>query len=435
MGVINFICFNDSFTNYNINYTKQFMQQNKNGPDYSSIFTENTPKKSDNLKLHLNKSDFSNYRMMTFIYKNHKLAINDTSPNAHQPFEDPILHKINKNPELRKRVKRKLLATGTIYNYTQLINDNNFTDIDLQSTSDLEIVLPLYIKYGIQETLNKLDGSFAFILTENTTSYELSKINIFAARDPYGIQPLWLAQLKEKQDFFLFTSDLNTIQASNYNITEVPPGTFWSWQTKKFTSYLQDQLPLQVIANTDQDTLTNLYKNFFQTFKICCLKKIDNIETIGILFDNLTNIGDVLLISMICYLNTAADRILNKNIHIFTNHSDLNFATMINDKFKNANHIPNLHYHIIPDTTQDIYCYIKSTGVKVLVSGADFEQLYYKNDTTFSDKKNIIGFDTRYIYYDSLFIRFIKSISYNLKNTSLGTHYIIFKSFSDILIR
>ncbi len=58
----------------------------------------------------------------------------------------------------------------------------NFTP---HTDSDCEVIIHLYLKYGIEQTLVMLDGEFAFVL------YDRNQNKIFAARDPYGVRPLY----------------------------------------------------------------------------------------------------------------------------------------------------------------------------------------------------------------------------------------------------
>ena len=99
-----------------------------------------------------------------------------------------------------------LLCNGEIYNYTTLLNEIGLTNTEKEkhTGSDCEIIIDLYLKYGIETTLELLDGVFAFILidmrclNENNTS-EINNPLIFIARDPFGLRPLYW--LKHNNDF------------------------------------------------------------------------------------------------------------------------------------------------------------------------------------------------------------------------------------------
>ena len=55
-----------------------------------------------------------------------------------------------------------------------------------KSKSDCEVIIHLYKKYGFEQTLQMIDGVFAFILID------LNRKMIFVARDTYGVRPLFI---------------------------------------------------------------------------------------------------------------------------------------------------------------------------------------------------------------------------------------------------
>lgn len=95
----------------------------------------------------------------------HRLAINGLDNISMQPFN--IFGK-------------KLICNGEIYNYKEL-----YKIVDTQPTtnSDCEVILHLYNKFGIETTLQLLDGVFSFILVDEG--------KIYAARDRFGVRPLY----------------------------------------------------------------------------------------------------------------------------------------------------------------------------------------------------------------------------------------------------
>ena len=68
-----------------------------------------------------------------------------------------------------------LVCNGEIYNYKQLYNEINVTP---KTGSDCEIIIHLYKKYGINQTLQLLDGVFSFILIDTTDFIEGKKVYI-----------------------------------------------------------------------------------------------------------------------------------------------------------------------------------------------------------------------------------------------------------------
>jgi asparagine synthase (glutamine-hydrolysing) len=120
----------------------------------------------------------------------HRLAINGLNDSANQPFflEDTML-----------------ICNGEIYNYKDLYKKMGIIPT---TESDCEVIVHLYKRYGIEQTLHMLDGVFAFTL------YDFNKELIFVSRDPYGVRPLYslnLYSLKHVENIIGFASELKTM--------------------------------------------------------------------------------------------------------------------------------------------------------------------------------------------------------------------------------
>lgn len=503
MGGLSFIIYNENFKSYNIDFTNGFLKMKNRGPDNTSYLIEQSQNINSNrisyemLRSNLSRSELAQYSMHTFIYNYHQLCVNDKTIDAYQPYEDPILHKIKKYPDLRIRPKRKLLCDGEIYNYSNLKNEEKFTDKDLQCDSDVEIILPLYIKYGIEKTLNLLNGEFSFVLTENTNTYVLSSIQIFCARDRYGVKPLWYISTNDST-FYMFTSDINSVpdiitkQTSIYTIKEVPPGTYWSFQTKDFKSYIDNtSLTKTIINKTDPDTLQEIYTNIHSKLTEACFIRLYNKGSCGILLDSsdynsclLTSI----LLSQFCLINTS------NTIHIFI--LNKNFNTVLIKFFENTYKLLNIIYHHIYSNTDtynnllndnnsaksiksvnsmsslpsissvtslksnfsysysllenkdltDLYSYIKKSNIdiKVLYSGYGLNKIWgnlpFTNLSKYEYESGLNGFEMRFPYLDYHFIDYMSYIDDSLKEkrslnstTKIVDKYIIRKSFETYL--
>ena len=133
----------------------------------------------------------------------HRLAIIDLSDLGNQPFKHPYtdIH---------------LICNGEIFNYEHLRDSLNFTTF---SDSDCEVILYLYNLYGIDLTLKSLDGEFAFLL------YDEKRNKIIAARDPFGIRPLFIGKNTETNSI-IFSSEMKGIP-DNYKIEHVKPGHYY----------------------------------------------------------------------------------------------------------------------------------------------------------------------------------------------------------------
>jgi asparagine synthase (glutamine-hydrolysing) len=296
MGAISFLLYNMSKPPINIEFTKSFMKMKRRGEDDTQLHIENTPiitnANIQQINSVLSKREIKEYKQITFNYGYHRMSINDNSEDGSQPFEDPIMHKTSVYPELRSRPKRKLLCNGEIYNYADIVNSEDFTDRDLQSESDCEVILPLYIKYaekeknsekGLYECLKRINGEYSFVLTENTTTFNLKNINIFVVRDLFGTRPLYMVKYISKNVdnavnndlFYFFTTELKGIpkeilQNPEYIVTEIPPGCYWSYQRsinekEDFTKYYDlskySDISKCVLNKPDPDTLSSIYQN------------------------------------------------------------------------------------------------------------------------------------------------------------------------------
>ena len=96
-------------------------------------------------------------------------------------------------------------------------------NICLNTNSDCEIILHLYEKYGIDETMHLLDGVFAFVLVDMRESDNNEK-KIIVARDPYGVRPLYILRhidLAPKpnipMEIYAFASELKVLNKLELN--------------------------------------------------------------------------------------------------------------------------------------------------------------------------------------------------------------------------
>ena len=163
----------------------------------------------------------------------HRLAINGLNDQANQPIRIQNI---------------TLICNGEIYNYNELYKTLNVSPI---TDSDCEVIIHMYLKYGIEYTLRMLDGVFSFVLID-TQFNGLSKM--YVARDPYGVRPLYqmnpisrlkssinhlygfASEIKGLYDIYNYIKDINgnkrtmdPIHASkypDYSIDQFPPGTF-----------------------------------------------------------------------------------------------------------------------------------------------------------------------------------------------------------------
>ncbi len=128
-----------------------------------------------------------------------RLAILDVA-DGHQPMTDGT---------------RWIVFNGEIYNYASLRQQlgGNFS-----THSDTEVVLRCYAEKGL-ECPALLDGMFAFAIYDGE--------DLFLARDPIGIKPLYFADV---EGVFYFASEVKALLPVAAHIQEFPPG--YSWHSK-----------------------------------------------------------------------------------------------------------------------------------------------------------------------------------------------------------
>ena len=113
-----------------------------------------------------------------------------------------------------------LICNGEIYNWRSLYEEH---DIVPATGSDCEVIAHLYMLHGIEETLKKLDGVFAFVLFDHT-----SRVTILA-RDRFGVRPLFVRPPAGPKDICLVASEMKAIAVTDGGtgrISQFPPGHF-----------------------------------------------------------------------------------------------------------------------------------------------------------------------------------------------------------------
>ena len=118
-----------------------------------------------------------------------RLSIIDLTTNANQPFAD-------------NSGRYHLTFNGEIYNYKELKQELK-AHYNFKTASDSEVLIAAYVVWG-RSCLNKLNGMFSFAI------WDSSKKTLFAARDRFGVKPLFFSE--EDQEFY-FSSEIKAIQS------------------------------------------------------------------------------------------------------------------------------------------------------------------------------------------------------------------------------
>ena len=173
--------------------------QKHRGPDDSGIKAFSL---SSGQSLDVNVNEPSSVgRSFEGILGFNRLSILDLSSNGHQPMSSPDNKVI-------------LTLNGEIYNAFDYTHELEQWGYRFKSTSDTEVVLALYLKYGFEGMLARLNGMFAIVIAD------LGKKELYVTRDRFGIKPMYYI-LSDK--LFAFSSELKSfmyLDGFNFELVE-----------------------------------------------------------------------------------------------------------------------------------------------------------------------------------------------------------------------
>lgn len=110
-----------------------------------------------------------------------------------------------------------VVFNGELYNYRSLAATLEKLGHRFQSKCDTEVLVHGYEEWG-GELLSRLEGMYAFVVLDQP------RRRVFAARDPFGIKPLYYSKMG---DDLLFASEMKALlKAGATDVRVVPPGGF-----------------------------------------------------------------------------------------------------------------------------------------------------------------------------------------------------------------
>lgn len=117
-----------------------------------------------------------------------RLSIIDLSPAGHQPM-------------FSKDNRYVIVFNGEIYNYLELRDELRELGHLFNTETDTEVLITAYLEWG-EDCLHRFNGMWAFAI------YDRQNKTIFAARDRFGIKPLYYLSAK---DYFAFASEISPL--------------------------------------------------------------------------------------------------------------------------------------------------------------------------------------------------------------------------------
>lgn len=121
-----------------------------------------------------------------------RLAIRDLSPTGHQPMVSSCGRYV-------------IVYNGEVYSHKEIAADLEKCGRRLRGTSDTEVILEACAEWGLEQTVKRLIGMFAFAL------FDRQEQEIALVRDRLGIKPLYWGCF---QGLFIFGSELKALRAA-----------------------------------------------------------------------------------------------------------------------------------------------------------------------------------------------------------------------------
>ena len=121
-----------------------------------------------------------------------RLSIRDLSQKGNQPMISSCKRYV-------------IIYNGEVYDTRNLENELTNASINLKSSSDTEVLLEYIANFGLKNTLEKINGMFAFAL------YDIKKQKLYLVRDRLGIKPLFYYI---NNNSFSFGSEIKSLKKS-----------------------------------------------------------------------------------------------------------------------------------------------------------------------------------------------------------------------------
>ncbi len=176
------------------------------------------------------------------VFGFHRLAINGIDRRGDQPFCI-----ISNNRKLC------LIVNGEIYNHKELEQTYNLSN---STGSDCEVILHLYIKFGLVRAIDMLDGVFGFVLSDGD--------DVYVGRDAIGVRPVFYRQNECDVGISSTPLALELLNDSFSKTSPIEPGCLYHFNNNtvdKIRWYhvpnVLNDLPSETIFSRVQKTLVN----------------------------------------------------------------------------------------------------------------------------------------------------------------------------------
>lgn len=155
---------------------------------------------------HRGPDDYRSCTLLKCRMDFYRLSINDLTSAGMQPFV---------------KSNSVFVCNGEIYNHRSFRSGNEI------SNSDCEVLVDMIRQFGIEETVNQINGDFAFVWSDGN--------RILAARDPVGVRPMFYTRYGTNS--IAFASEVKALKFLGTKIDIFPPGYFYDSYIDNFVCY------------------------------------------------------------------------------------------------------------------------------------------------------------------------------------------------------
>ena len=295
-----------------------------------------------------------------------------------------------------------LSVNGEIYNHQGLKDIVLHGSYDFKTSSDCEVIIPLYQKYWTP-MVDMLDGVFAFFL------YDKENRDFLVARDPIGVNPLYYAMNSLGE--YCFASEMKAIRMwdSDCEIGIFPPGHYMT-KTHEILPYYQPRWADKKINELDyQISKMDMCKKVRESLTNAVEKRLMADVPFGVLLSGGLDSSLITSITNKILKENKHKRSWGDKLHSFSvgleGAPDLKYAKDVANFLQTVHH--ELHFTIqegmdaIKDVIYKLETYdvttirastpmylmsrkIKATGIKMVLSGEGADEilggyLYFHN--------------------------------------------------------
>lgn len=308
-----------------------------------------------------------------------RLAIVGPGPEGAQPF-------VHDGTETTV----SLVCNGEIYNEPAL-RQRIAQDYPYRSSSDCEVLVPLYLELGIEGLCRALDAEFALVL------HDSRRQAFFAARDPIGIRPLFYGYDSES-GAICCASEAKALTHFCTRVRPFPPGHYYDGLSESFVCY-RDVASVDSFSDAEVPTITSRIRELLTA---AVEKRLRADVPLGYLLSG--GLDSSLVCSIAARLTGQPLRTFAIGIeedpidlsfarkaadHIGSDHTEVRFA--MNDVFEA---LPDVIYHLeswdVTTVRAAIGMYLlcrhirQHTDIKVLLTGEVSDELFGYKYTDFA---------------------------------------------------